>query len=144
MRLIEKGYDIDDEWRLSLGKPEAQAAAPSLMLRGSDWARTKSPSAPKGQWTATEWYIQCNLYGLEMLERVVEIDPHRRGGVPVLRGTRFTVAQVLAELSETACIDEIAENFDLDAGMIRALLDGLSLLLQRPTTSMLLERPYDE
>src|SRR6267142_1376962 len=37
-----------------------------------------------------QWYAECVLWGHEALQNSVEIDPNRRGGVPVLKGTRFT------------------------------------------------------
>jgi uncharacterized protein (DUF433 family) len=130
MRPTAELIHVDDE------TPEATAESadwrllePPMALYGSDWART---SALKAVSAATEWYIQCQLYGLVRLRNVVEVDPERRGGIPVLRGTRFTVAQVLAELAETEGAEEVAENFDLEARVIRDLLNALSLLLNRP------------
>jgi uncharacterized protein (DUF433 family) len=115
------------DWSL---KPDVPAPPERLMaLHGSDWART---SGLKALSAATEWYIQSQLYGLVKLRGIVEVDPERRGGVPVLRGTRFPVAQVLAELAETEGAEEVAENFDLEARAIRDLLNAFSLLLHRP------------
>src|SRR5216683_547775 len=45
-----------------------------------------------------DWFAECVMWGHEVLKNSVEIDPKRRGGIPVLRGTRFTVGQALAEL----------------------------------------------
>jgi uncharacterized protein (DUF433 family) len=81
---------------------------------------------------AEEWYFQCAFFGLESLRHCVEVDPHRRGGVPVLRGTRFTVAEALAELAESSGVHQVAENFDLDDEVLRDLLNSLSLLLNQP------------
>jgi uncharacterized protein (DUF433 family) len=70
---------------------------------------------------------------LRMLSECVEIDPAKRSGVPVLRGTRFTLAQLLAELAEgKRTVDQIAEDFDLDAATARASLEGLSIYLDHP------------
>jgi uncharacterized protein (DUF433 family) len=115
-----------------LSKPDAQAAEPSTTPRGSHWASTYRGSALRGLSAATEWYVQSQVHGLVALRNVVDVDPERRSGIPVLRGTRFTVAQVLAELAETEGVEELAENFDLDVHKIKDLLNGFSLLLNRP------------
>jgi uncharacterized protein (DUF433 family) len=70
--------------------------------------------------------------GYRVLHDVVQIDPRRAGGVPVLMGTRFTVAQTLAELAQTGGVQEVADNYDLDPRTIREMLTGLSLILMRP------------
>jgi uncharacterized protein (DUF433 family) len=79
-----------------------------------------------------QWYSECVLWGHEALQNAVEIDPNRRGGIPVLKGTRFTVGQALAELADSAGVPEVAERFDLDEEQIRDLLYGLALLADKP------------
>jgi uncharacterized protein (DUF433 family) len=79
-----------------------------------------------------EWYSECALWGHEALQNAVEIDPNRRGGIPVLKGTRFTVGQALAELADSAGVPEVAGRFDLDEELIRGLLYGLALLADKP------------
>ncbi len=79
-----------------------------------------------------EWFAECISWGHKALENAVEVDPTRRGGIPVLKGTRFTVGQTLAELAESAGVPEVAERFDLDEETIRELLAGLALLVERP------------
>ena len=69
-----------------------------------------------------------------VLREFVEIDPTKRSGVPILRGTRFTVAQVFAELADGQSIDQIAENFDLDIEALKQLLHGFATNLDRPIT----------
>lgn len=124
-------FDADEV--LFLRKPEARAALPIPTLRGSDWAkegiRSVRAHQPLG---GVEWCIECYLHGIRTLESVIEIDPGKRGGIPVLVGTRFTVAQVLAELAETQGVEEVAATYRLDAEAIRGLLDGMSLLMQKP------------
>jgi hypothetical protein len=99
--------DAEREWNLWT-TPEI-AAPPAPMLRGSDWARVPTEghrvrSVPR----ATTWYIECELYGRRVLEGSVDVDPERRGGVPLLKGTGFTVAQALAELAEGSGVSELA------------------------------------
>jgi len=103
------------------------------MLRGSDWAR-QPPSSfrVRGIPHVTEWYIECEVNGLRMLEQTVDVNPQVRGGVPVLRGTGFTVAQTLAELADGPAVDDLARRFNLASENIRDMLNGLSLMLQRP------------
>ena len=79
-----------------------------------------------------QWFSECLVMGHAALQNSVDIDPKRRGGIPVLKGTRFTVGQTLAELAESSGVSEIAKRFDLDEKVIRELLYGLSLLVERP------------
>jgi uncharacterized protein (DUF433 family) len=47
------------------------------------------------------------------------------GGKPVLKGTRITIQQILAEL-KTQSIEEFCEDFDLDESLVRQLLRELN------------------
>jgi uncharacterized protein (DUF433 family) len=67
-----------------------------------------------------------------MLRNSVEIDPQKRGGVPVLKGTRITVARVIAELADDLSVSEIADDLDLDEMQIRCFLAGMAIHLDRP------------
>ncbi len=90
-------------------------------------------------WTEmNQWLVKCVTSGYERLARCVTIDPEIRGGVPVLNGTRFTVAQTFVELVETSGVRELAEKFDIDPEVVRDMLIGLSLVLQRPAVESLL------
>src|SRR6266568_885309 len=62
----------------------------------------------------------------------VEVSMGRRGGVPVLRGTRVTVAEVLAEIADSSGVQEIADNFKLDAEQVKGVISALSLLVSQP------------
>lgn len=120
-----------------LDMPEKyQAIMPSPMLRGADWARRIDWRVPKYSASPiTQWFIECQLHGVEMLRATVNIDKDIRGGIPVLQGTRFPVSQLIAELADTSAPDEIADNFDLNADQIRAFLDGFALLLDKPAST---------
>ena len=72
--------------------------------------------------------------GIRMLIDVVEVDPDRLGGIPVLKGTRFSVAQVLAELAEGRSVQEVADDFDLNHEHVSNLLVGLGTILDRSFT----------
>lgn len=81
-----------------------------------------------------QWFSECVQWGDKALQNSVEIDPKRRGGIPVLKGTRFTVSQTLAELADSTGVPEVANRFDLNQETIRELLYGLALLAERPRT----------
>lgn len=66
------------------------------------------------------------------LRDCVEISPLKLGGVPVLRGTRFPIAQVLSHLADGDSVDDIAENFELDHEQLSKLLHVLFAYLDRP------------
>lgn len=129
IRLDEDTRDDFDTW-LCLAHPAASAA--KSRLHRDNWVRYEGLAGLGGWSTAAEWYVECQIHAFVTITDVVEVDPHRRGGVPVLRGTNFTVAQIFAELAETNGVDEIADNFDLDVDMIRDVLNGFSLAMQRP------------
>ena len=104
---------------------------PMATIRGFDWARDiVSLKAPLDT-TSTDAYIQCQIHGLRSLHETVEISSDLRGGIPVLKGTRFTISQLVAELSDTSGPAEIAENFDLDEEQIKTFLDGLAMLMHK-------------
>ncbi len=79
-----------------------------------------------------EWLAERAKYALLVLRECVEVSPGKHGGVPVLRGTRFTVAQVFAEAGEGRSLPEIAADFNLDAELLKNLMDGFSIHLDRP------------
>jgi uncharacterized protein (DUF433 family) len=102
----------------------------SFLKPAYDW--NELPSFRRTHVHADEWFVQCAFYGSEQLKSCVDVDPEIRGGVPVLKGSRFTVSETLAELAESSAVEDIAENFDLNKSSIRDLLNGLSLLLNQP------------
>jgi uncharacterized protein (DUF433 family) len=103
----------------------------SVALTGETWLSVIK-SASVRSLRLEQWLSECVLAGHEALRHSVEINPQRRGGIPVLTGTRFTVAQTLAELAESSGVDEIADRFELDKEVIRNMPYGLSLLVNRP------------
>jgi len=98
-----------------------------------DWARGLLHDTANVR--AVEWYIECALAGRRLIRDSVVVDPDRRGGIPVLTGTGFTVSQTLVELADSSGVVEVADEFDLDADVIRKMLNGLSLLLGKPHSS---------
>jgi len=66
------------------------------------------------------------------LRTCVEISVKKLGGVPVLKGTRFSVAQVLSQIADGDSVQELAENFELDRQQVSTLLHALAAYLDRP------------
>jgi uncharacterized protein (DUF433 family) len=89
---------------------------------------------------AEEWLAERTKYALVSLHDCVEVDPDKVGGVPVLRGTRFTVAQLFAEISEGRSLPDIAEGFRLDLEQLKKVMEGLSIHLDRPLQEPILSR----
>jgi uncharacterized protein (DUF433 family) len=79
-----------------------------------------------------EWLSLRINYAIMALREYVEVDPGKCAGVPVFRGTRFTLSQLLAELADNRSLSEIAENFDLNMRLLKEFLRGLSICLDRP------------
>jgi uncharacterized protein (DUF433 family) len=133
MSLIELAKDRFEfvDWDLAghRRKPDDELISTKPMLL-SNWYEGLAISRIKSR--ATEWYIECTLAGIATLLESVEVDPQRRSGLPVLWGTGFTVSQALAELADSTGVIEVADNFDLDPSTIRNMLNGLSLMFQRP------------
>lgn len=125
--LIKK--PLANEWRVQQGKQVTRAAASDLTIKAS-WAGEMTSAGDRER--LIEWYFECILLGYDTLKEVVDINPKRRGGVPVLRGTRFTVSQTLAELANSSGVEEVAEQYHLDSQKVSDLLTGLSLIFMRP------------
>lgn len=63
-------------------------------------------------------------------------NPGIRSGQPILTGTRFPVAILLAELAEGEhTLDEIAEDYSLDPATCRLALEELARAFQRNQTA---------
>jgi uncharacterized protein (DUF433 family) len=81
---------------------------------------------------AEQWLIERTQHASRELGDCIELNPLKSGGVPVLKGTRISVAQVLAEIGEGQTADEVARDFDLDVEVIKKLVKGLAVYLDRP------------
>ena len=79
-----------------------------------------------------EWLAERARSRLSMLRDCTEVNPKKCGGVPVLRGTRFSLAQVLAEIAEGRSVSEMAEDFELKPALIKEFLEGMAIVLDRP------------
>jgi uncharacterized protein (DUF433 family) len=93
----------------------------------------ESAGVPKSRGLRHEqWVAERLRFAVRMLRETIEVNPQKRGGVPVLSGTRVPVAQILAEIADDASVSEIAAELDLDAECIRKLLEGIASYLDRP------------
>jgi len=81
------------------------------------------------------WLAERVQWAASVLHDCVEVNPNKRGGIPVLKGTRFTVAQLFAELADGRSVFELAEDFELDLENMKALLQGFATHLDRPISS---------
>ncbi len=64
----------------------------------------------------------------------IVVDPDIRSGVPVIRGTRVSLAQILIEVASGVDIIEIADDLDIDLDPIREFFESLSELVSQPFT----------
>lgn len=71
-------------------------------------------------------------FALVELRTCTESHPGKLSGVPVLRGTRFTLAQLIAELADGRTTVEISDAFTIEIHLIEQFLTGLSAYLNRP------------
>ena len=118
-----------DLWGACVKLGDLAGNPPHLTLM--KWEEPPAPARLKSGSVTAEWYIECQLYGWLMLEQQIEIDHDRRGGVPLLRGTGFTVAHIFDERAESVAVVEVVDNFDLQVEQIRDILNGFSLIMQR-------------
>ncbi len=72
-------------------------------------------------WTAEHLRAAATL-----LRDSIDIDPEKRGGVPMVKGTRVPVATILAELAEGATIGGVAADLDLDPEILRKMIQGIA------------------
>jgi uncharacterized protein (DUF433 family) len=129
---------VADEW---MEKDEVSRIA-DLMLPDAplrDWQRNLSETENEygiGQSlsiVSADIMLSMRLtFAAHMLRDVVEIDPDRAGGAPVLVGTRFKVGRILAELADGMTVSKLAREFDLDKEKIIEFLRGLAIKLDRP------------
>jgi uncharacterized protein (DUF433 family) len=83
---------------------------------------------------AGQWLTQRAQYATQELSDCVEFNPNKLGGAPVLKGTRISVSQVLAELGDGQSAEEVAADFDLDVRLVKKLVQGLAVCLDRPVS----------
>lgn len=98
------------------------------------WDQIELPEYKRKALADAEWVAERMRYAALTLRNLVEVDPDKRGGVPVLKGTRMTVAQLIAELAEDRSVSQIAAAYRLDKEQIKEVLESLSIYMDRPTS----------
>jgi uncharacterized protein (DUF433 family) len=88
------------------------------------------PPAPENG--AALWVVQRTEFASAQLSDCVERNPQKLNGVPVVKGSRISVAQIFAEIAEGLSPDEVADDFSLDPYLVRRLVGGVSICLDRP------------
>jgi len=82
-----------------------------------------------------DWLANRSHQAMIALRDYIESDPKRLGGIPVFKGTRFSVPQLFAELADSDAIADIAADLDLSAAKLRKFLHALAVYLNRPVTT---------
>jgi uncharacterized protein (DUF433 family) len=72
---------------------------------------------------------------LDILNEVVDIDVKKAGGKPCLIGTRFTLAQVFAEIAEGKSIIDLSKDFNLNKSHIEGFLRSISICFDQSFVS---------
>ena len=72
---------------------------------------------------------------VERLSEYIDIDPARRAGIPVIKGTRFRVSQLFAQLADGDSISDLEENLELDRALLQNLLHALSVVIDQPAAN---------
>ncbi len=94
---------------------------------------TESPTATTLSSPRTDQWLADRLeHASRELDDCVELNPEKLGGIPVLKGTRISVAQIMAEIGEGSSAAEVSADFDLDVALVKRLVKGLALCLDRP------------
>lgn len=70
-------------------------------------------------------------HAISLIGECVDSQTGLRGGIPCLKGTRVTLAQILAQLADGESIDDIATDLALDRESLARFLNALSIILDR-------------
>jgi uncharacterized protein (DUF433 family) len=112
-----------DDWIREL------TVAPMQAIRG--WSIVGLAEPIRGS-LITEYRVQL---ALDQLREFIEINPRKRGGVPVLRGTRFKLAQVFAQIADGDSVKDLVDDLDLNSEQLTGLLHAMAIVLDRPVTN---------
>jgi uncharacterized protein (DUF433 family) len=95
----------------------------------NDWhAKVVAPNS--NSWVE-QWSVIRLWVSETMLHEAVDVNPKLRNGVPVLRDTRITIAQLIGEVADGRSTIELAEAFDLDSEVLRRFFEGLAIQFDR-------------
>jgi len=70
-------------------------------------------------------------HAVSELHDCVESHPRLRGGIPCIKGTRVTAAQIVAQIAEGESIDEIAVDMSIDRDLLSRFIGAVSIILDR-------------
>lgn len=93
---------------------------------------TSGPMAVIPSAVAHDWLVERTRHAALELSECVETNPDKMGGTPVLKGTRISVAQILAELGEGRRLQDVADDFCLEVALLKKVVAGLAIYLDRP------------
>jgi uncharacterized protein (DUF433 family) len=89
-------------------------------------------SASRGRVLSADILLGMRMtFAAHIVKDLVEINQHIAGGAPVLAGTRFKIARILAELADGMTVSKLAREFKLDKNQIVELLRALAINLDR-------------
>jgi uncharacterized protein (DUF433 family) len=89
-------------------------------------------SAARGRALSADVLLGMRMtFAAHILKGLVEINEHIAGGAPVLAGTRFKIARILAELADGMTVSKMAREFRLDKKQLVELLRALAITLDR-------------
>lgn len=121
-------------------EPERKLRLEGEKRREPDFIRTRGPAlwpiapidlrvkSPRIE-GPDSWIFERLEMARSEVSAVVVRDPAIRHGAMVLKGTRFPVARVFAELSEDYKLSDIADNYDLDLEKLSRLFMALAVYL---------------
>lgn len=104
---------------------ESKFPIPAIDLP-ADWMRDRARSVQHAE------FIDAIKQAAEAIDARVEATGRKCGGVFVLKGTRFPLSQLFAELADGKSIQAIAKGFELDRDQMVALLHALAVCLDVP------------
>jgi uncharacterized protein (DUF433 family) len=132
LSVTEEVSKLADQMRLDTPLTEWRALS-RIEKEYMSYGRHERELSYSGSATSADIVMSMRLtHAAYILKEVVEINPDKAHGVPVLAGTRFKIARILAELADGMTVSKISREFDLDKAKIEKLLHGIAIKLDRP------------
>lgn len=117
-----------------LRHPEILKSIQEDGLIESDFRKSDLLDNPSNEFSLApeQWIAKQTHLAMVALNECVERLPSKLGGIPVVKGTRFAVSQLFIELADSDEIDEIADNYEVDAHQLKKIMQALSVCLDEP------------